>query len=184
MFETNYFGAQRCIRAILPSMRERRTGTIVNITSLSTLFAWPNPACHATSKSALEAFSWAFAHEVRRFGVHVVTVQPGAIRTEVLENCRTQPLRPRLALHRRDATQRQADRSRVPCRRHTADVADAVLAALDPADRRVQHPVGDDAVAIFDRRSEVSLEEFVELGADASDDEYRAWFAGKFGIEL
>jgi hypothetical protein len=59
-----------------------------------------------------------------------------------------------------------------------------VLASLDPSDRRVQHPVGDDAVAIFDRRSEVSLEEFVELGADASDEEYRAWFAVNFGIEL
>ena len=64
------------------------------------------------------------------------------------------------------------------------DVADAVLGALDPSDRRVQHPVGDDAVAIFDRRHEASLEEFVELGADASDDEYRAWFAANFGIDL
>ena len=59
-----------------------------------------------------------------------------------------------------------------------------MLAALDPSDRRVQHPVGDDAVAIYDHRREVSLDEFVELGADASGDEYRAWFAVNFGIEL
>ena len=65
--------------------------------------------------------------------------------------------------------------------RRTSDI---VLAALDPSDRRVQHPVGDDAVAIFDRRHEVSLEEFVELGAGGSDDEYRNWFALNFGIEL
>ena len=64
------------------------------------------------------------------------------------------------------------------------DVADAVLAALDPSDPRVQHPVGDDAVAIYDRRHKVSLDEFVELGADASDDEYRDWFAVNFGIAL
>jgi NAD(P)-dependent dehydrogenase (short-subunit alcohol dehydrogenase family) len=185
MFETNYFGAQRCIRAVLPAMRERRRGTIVNITSLSMLFAWPNQACYAASKSALESFSWALAHEVRRFEVRVVTVQPGAIRTEIVENSaernhfdRTSPY---IDVMRRNSKLIAAG---FRAGATPQDVSDAVLAALDPADRRVQHPVGDDAVAIHDRRCDVSLDEFVELGAGASDDEYNAWFAVNFGIEL
>jgi NAD(P)-dependent dehydrogenase (short-subunit alcohol dehydrogenase family) len=185
MFETNYFGAQRCIRAVLPAMRERRNGTIVNITSLSALFAWPNQACYAASKSALEAFSWALAHEVRRFGVRVVTVQPGAMRTEIVENSAERNHFDRASPYI-DVMRRNGKLIAAGFRAGATpqDVADAVLAALDPSDRRVQHPVGDDAVAIFDRRCEVSLDEFVELGADASDDEYRAWFAVNFGIEL
>ncbi len=185
MFETNYFGALRCIRAVLPAMRARGSGSIVNITSLSALFAWPNQACYSASKSALEAFSGALAHEVRRFGVRVVTVQPGAIRTEIVENSaernhfdRTSPY---IDVMRRNGKLIAAG---FRAGATPTDVADTVLAALDPKGSRAQHPVGDDALAIFNRRSNVSLDEFVALGNNLSDEEYSAWFAVNFGITL
>ena len=64
MFETNYFGVVRCIQAVLPSMRERQTGSIVNITSAVGLQATPNQIAYSASKWALECLGEALAHEV------------------------------------------------------------------------------------------------------------------------
>jgi NAD(P)-dependent dehydrogenase (short-subunit alcohol dehydrogenase family) len=185
LFETNYFGALRCIRAVLPAMRARGGGSIVNITSLSALFAWPNQACYSASKSALEAFSGALAHEVRRFGVRVVTVQPGAIRTEIVTNSNERNHFDRTSPYI-NVMQRNGKLIAAGFRAGATptDVADTVIAALDPSNSRVQHPVGDDALAIFNRRSGVSLDEFVALGNNASDDDYNDWFKVNFGIEL
>lgn len=88
-----------------------------------------------------------------------------------------QPLQPHLALHRRDAPQQQAHRRRVPSGRHAHDIADTILDARVYPEHRVQRPVGADAEAIFHRRGVVSLDEFVALGDDVTDDESRAWFA-------
>src|SRR5205823_10234740 len=74
MFETNYFGAIRCIQAVLPAMRAERRGTIVNVTSIAGLVATPNQIAYSASKWALECAGEALAHEVRRFGVRVVNV--------------------------------------------------------------------------------------------------------------
>ena len=86
MFETNYFGVVRCIQAVLPSMRERQTGSIVNITSAVGLQATPNQIAYSASKWALECLGEALAHEVYRFGVRVVNVEPGVIMTSIFEN--------------------------------------------------------------------------------------------------
>jgi len=86
MFETNYFGAVRCIQTVLPSMRERRRGTIVNITSMAGRWATPNQIPYSASKWALECLGEALAHEVRRFGVRVVNIEPGVIMTNIFEN--------------------------------------------------------------------------------------------------
>ena len=77
MFDTNYFGAIRCIQKVLPEMRERGRGCIVNITSIAGLLATPNQVAYSASKWALECAGEALAHEVRRFGVRVVNVEPG-----------------------------------------------------------------------------------------------------------
>src|SRR5439155_16195864 len=64
MFETNYFGAIRCIKAVLPAMRERRRGAIVNVTSIAGLVAIPNQIPYSASKWALECAGETLAHEV------------------------------------------------------------------------------------------------------------------------
>src|SRR5207253_479661 len=86
MFETNYFGAIRCIQAVLPAMRERRRGTIVNVTSIAGRVATPNQIAYSASKWALECAGEALAHEVRRFGIRVVNVEPGVVMTSIFEN--------------------------------------------------------------------------------------------------
>src|SRR5215468_35165 len=86
MFETNYFGAIRCIQAVLPEMRERKAGAIVNITSIAGLVATPNQIAYSASKWALECLGEALAHEVRRFGIRVVNIEPGVVMTSIFEN--------------------------------------------------------------------------------------------------
>src|SRR4029453_7679694 len=83
MFETNYFGAIRGIQRVLPAMRERRRGVIVNVTSIAGMVTIPNQIPYSASKFALECAGEALAHEVRRFGVRVVNIEPGVVMTNI-----------------------------------------------------------------------------------------------------
>jgi len=114
MFETNYFGAIRCIRAVLPAMRERRRGTIVNVTSIAGRVATPNQIAYSTSKWALECAGEALAHEVRRFGIRVVNVEPGVVMTIFENSAEVTPLRQDVAVSAHHAPERQALRGRLP----------------------------------------------------------------------
>jgi NAD(P)-dependent dehydrogenase (short-subunit alcohol dehydrogenase family) len=80
--DVNLFGLAHVTRAVLPGMRARRSGTIVNISSMGGRFATPLGAWYHASKFAVEGLSDALRLELRPFGVHVVLVEPGSIRTE------------------------------------------------------------------------------------------------------
>lgn len=78
MYETNVFGTLRMVQAMLPGMRERGRGTIINVSSLAGLFAWmPLNGLYASTKFALEAITETLRYEVRPFGIRVVAVEPG-----------------------------------------------------------------------------------------------------------
>ncbi len=81
-FEVNVFGQLAMIRAILPAMRERRSGLIVNITSVSGLATWAGTGIYCASKFALEAIGRTLAAEVAELGVRVINVAPGGMRTD------------------------------------------------------------------------------------------------------
>lgn len=87
-FETNFFGAVRLIKAVLPLMRKQKSGAIVNITSMFGRVAIPlNPAYHAT-KFALEGLSESIRYETRPFGIKVIAIEPGAVSTNFSNNFR------------------------------------------------------------------------------------------------
>jgi NADP-dependent 3-hydroxy acid dehydrogenase YdfG len=82
MFETNFWGLVAMTRAVLPEMRERRSGQIIHNSSQAGLMSFPGTAYYSTSKFAVEAFSEGLAREVAPFGIKVTAVEAGPVRTE------------------------------------------------------------------------------------------------------
>ena len=86
VFETNFFGAVRTTRAVLPAMRARRSGTIIMVSSVSGLRTFPFASVCSASKFALEAISNGMRYELRPFGIRVVLIEPGNFRTRASSN--------------------------------------------------------------------------------------------------
>ena len=86
LFDVNLFGVMRVVNAVLPSMRARGAGRIVNISSVLGLAPGPYLAHYAATKHALEGYSEALDHEVRGFGIRVVLVEPAYTRTAMESN--------------------------------------------------------------------------------------------------
>ncbi|MBR1221276.1 oxidoreductase [Bradyrhizobium sp. U87765 SZCCT0131] len=81
-FEVNVFGAVAMIQAVLPAMRQRRAGHIINITSMGGIITFPGLSFYHGSKFALEGISGALGKEVRDFGIKVTAIEPGGFRTD------------------------------------------------------------------------------------------------------
>ncbi|MEJ7710930.1 MAG: SDR family NAD(P)-dependent oxidoreductase [Pyrinomonadaceae bacterium] len=142
MMETNYFGALRCIQAVLPQMRARQSGCVINVTSVAGRISTSPLGGYAASKFALEALSEALAQEVKMFNIRVAIVQPGIIDT---------------AMARRIGDQRDA--SAYPHARRMAGmftaslhnptspllVGQKILDIIESGTWQLRHPVGPDA---------------------------------------
>ena len=94
MFETNFFGAARMIQACVPTMRERGSGAVVNVTSIAGVATPPLGGYYSASKFALEALSEALHLELGHFGVRVIVIEPGVIETNFGANVLDHRLEP------------------------------------------------------------------------------------------
>jgi short-subunit dehydrogenase len=161
IFETNFFGALRMIQAVLPSMRTRGSGTIVNVTSLAGRVAPPLDGLYGATKFALEGLSEALHYEVGHFGVRVRIVEPGVFETGFSGN---------LASHGVDRApydelQRQWDAARskliggVDAPGPEA-VAIAIADAVEYEPPRLRWPVGADADLVIAARQSMDDEAF------------------------
>ena len=185
VFDTNYFGAIRCIHQVLPSMRERETGCIVNITSVEGRLAVPDQVAYSASKWALEAAGEALAHEVFRFGVRVVNVEPGVIMTSIFDNSaemtRYDKHSPYKQIMRRNGKMFMSGFKR---NTQPQAVAETILEAITTPDYKLRWPVGDDAVGMIEGRAKISDEEWIAMGGDLTDEEYNGRFKQWFDVEL
>src|ERR671939_440260 len=80
-YETNFFGLIRVTQAVLPIMRRQKSGTIVNISSGAGRFGFPSGSAYVSTKFAVEGLSESMSYELEPFGIRVVIVEPGVIRT-------------------------------------------------------------------------------------------------------
>ena len=168
-FETNVLGAVRCSRAVLPAMRARGSGAIVNVSSLAGRVVLGAHGPYTASKFALEAVSEALAQEVAPFGIRVAIIEPGVIATPILQKARPPLPSSIYASHRRLRALLAAS-----FRAYQAPpelVADAIRRFIESDDRTLRHPVGPDFPVLMGWRARLSDEEWVVLGA-LDDDEW------------
>jgi len=169
VMETNYFGALRCIQAVMPQMRARRSGWIINVTSVAGRLSSPPMGAYSASKYALEALSEALAQEAKYFKVHVAIIEPGVIDTAMARRV-TEPLANTVYPHARRMaamfSASLAQRSTPP-----EVVAQKIREVVESNTWKLRHPAGPDAEGYLQMRASTSDEEWVNRGA--LDDE--AW---------
>lgn len=160
VMETNYFGVLRCIQAVVPQMREHRSGTIINVSSVAGTFCHPPATPYCASKWALEALSEGLACEMKAFGVRVALVEPGIIDTAMAQRISTNvsSVYPHAA---RIAALFTATLSNTPV--PPSVVAQKVLAIAQSGTWQVRHPVGPDAEPLIAWRKGMTDEQWVDL---------------------
>jgi NAD(P)-dependent dehydrogenase (short-subunit alcohol dehydrogenase family) len=164
--ETNFFGALRCIQAVVSGMRERRKGTIVNVTSIAGRIASTPQASYAASKWALEAVSECLAQEMRAFNVRVVIIEPGVIATPIFTKAR--PLRensPYPHSKRLRALFAAALANPTP----PSLVGDLIRDIVDGDSWQLRYPVGPDALPVLKGRASKTDEQVIEEAAQSDD---------------
>jgi NAD(P)-dependent dehydrogenase (short-subunit alcohol dehydrogenase family) len=163
-FETNTFGVMTVARAIVPHMRERGSGTIVNVTSSVGIAPMPLVAVYTASKYAIEGFSESLAYELGTFGVRVKIVEPGlAPTTSFAANSgrNTHELVPEAYS---DFASRYLKSMQDYPTAYTAasDVAEAVYSAATDKGDRLRYPAGADSVMLDELRRSLSEQAFID----------------------
>ena len=179
IMETNYFGALRCIQAVMPQMRERRSGCIINVTSVAGRVSMPPLSAYAASKFALEALSEGLAQEAKMFNIRVAIVEPGIINTDMAQHVSREPAAS-LYPHAR----RMSALFTISLQTPTAAVVvgQKILEIVENNSWQLRYPVGPDAEGYLQWRSEMSDEQFVERGA-VDDESWYEQIHQSFGID-
>jgi NAD(P)-dependent dehydrogenase (short-subunit alcohol dehydrogenase family) len=182
LFETNYFGVLRVTQAVLPGMRERRHGAIVNISSIAGRLAIAGHGHYSAVKHALEALSEALAQEVQRFGIRVAIVEPGVVVTPIFTKARrfADPASPYFDHVRRLLLLYQ---KQMPHAAQPAEAAAVIYEAATTAEPRLRWLVGDDARRLVAGRQRMSDEDYVAGGRAMPEDEYLAEMRRRYGFE-
>ncbi|SCW80425.1 Short-chain dehydrogenase [Sphingobium faniae] len=177
-FEVNFFGMAAMTRAVLPGMRRRRSGYIINMSSVVGIFGAAGAPWYSASKFALEGLSEALASECRELGIGVMVVEPGPFRTDF--NGRSLRIAERfipdyepVALARAQSLSSHGTQSGDPAR-----AATAIIAAMQAENPPFRLPLGviasDMAIAIHAGRGEEAQSvRAIALGADFSEDSVR-----------
>jgi NAD(P)-dependent dehydrogenase (short-subunit alcohol dehydrogenase family) len=162
IMETNYFGALRCIQAVVPQMRQRRSGTIINISSVAGRICNPPLTSYCASKWALEALSEGLAGELKTFNVRVAIVEPGIIDTAMAQRIGDPaPGSPYGQTARFSVLFSKSLENPVP----PSLVAEKILKVAQSESWQLRHPVGPDAVGFLEWRKGMSDEDWIEMNA-------------------
>jgi NAD(P)-dependent dehydrogenase (short-subunit alcohol dehydrogenase family) len=170
VMNTNYFGVVRCTKAVVPMMRERKSGVIINIGSVAGTIAVAPSAAYSSSKFALEAFSEILAQELYAFGVRVYLVKPGIIDTPMATT--------ELPLPKEDSVYAAGRRIKAlfELASHIEAPPELVSEKLgylvEGNDERLRHPVGPDSLQFLGYRKNVDDNRFISTWGAESDEEF------------
>jgi NAD(P)-dependent dehydrogenase (short-subunit alcohol dehydrogenase family) len=179
VMETNYFGALRCIQAVLPHMRTRKSGCIINVTSASGRIALSPLGSYAASKFALEGLSEALAQEAKMFNIRVAVVQPGIIDTAMARRLGEQPYASPYP-----HTRRIAGLFAASLQSPTSPflVGQKIRDIIESGTWQLRHPIGPDAEPFLQWRAAMTDEQWVDWGA-ADDATWYQSVERDFGLD-
>ncbi|MEY3618296.1 MAG: hypothetical protein RL726_994 [Actinomycetota bacterium] len=183
VMNVNLYGVVRCVQAVLPHMRERGSGTIVNISSVVGRFAALAQAPYVASKWALEAMSEGLAQEVAPFGIRVAMVEPGITKSAIFaKNIDAPNSSGAYEAHYRRMFQFYA--AGMAQATDPFEVGAVVLNAIRTNEPRLRYPVSWGGPELLANRPLVSDADWVALGAIENDAEYNAEFERLFGVRI
>jgi NAD(P)-dependent dehydrogenase (short-subunit alcohol dehydrogenase family) len=183
VMNVNLCGAVRCSQQVLPGMRERRRGAIVNITSIAGRIAALAQTAYVTSKWALEGLSEGMAQELAPFGIRVVIVEPGVTKSAIFAKNIDAPNQSGAY----DAAYRRLFQFYAAGMANATDpfeVGAVIHHAVTTDQPQLRYPVSWGGTELIEGRAAMSDQEWVALGAHEDDDAYYDDFKAKFGLEL
>jgi NAD(P)-dependent dehydrogenase (short-subunit alcohol dehydrogenase family) len=164
-FETNFFGIVRVTQAVLPVMRKQRSGIIVNISSIAGRIGFPITSAYVITKFALEGLSESIAYELEPFGIKVVIIEPGVIKTNFMKRI----VIAKNALNANSSYSKLLEKfqsalsSMFQKGTPAEEVAKVILHAVTTTNPNSRYTVGEDAATLIDMKKKMSDGEFHKL---------------------
>jgi NAD(P)-dependent dehydrogenase (short-subunit alcohol dehydrogenase family) len=178
--ETNYFGVLRCVQAVLPYMRSRRSGCIINISSVAGRISSAPLTAYMASKWALEALTEGLAGEMKTFGVRVALVEPGIIDTAMARRIGDTP---NASAYKQEARFSNLFATSLKNPAPPSLVADKILEIAQSDTWQLRHPVGPDAAGFLGWRASMTDEQWIDLNA-ADDETWYKRIESDFGMDV
>ena len=172
-FDTNVFGTLRVLRAVLPQMRARKRGVVVNLSSVAGLVARPFGGLYSATKHALEAITESLHFEAAPLGVRVVLIEPGVYGTRLLDNAypgeKFTPASPYWPIHERFEEALGRLRDGTGGIQDPQEVADAIYDAVHDPQPKLRYLVGRDAQMIANAKKQLDFEQFEQAMRQTMD---------------
>jgi NAD(P)-dependent dehydrogenase (short-subunit alcohol dehydrogenase family) len=165
-FETNFFGVIRVTQQVLPVMRKQNSGTIINVSSVGGRIGVPVLSAYQSTKFALEGLSESMSYELEPFGIRVVIIEPGFIRTNIINSSTSakkalDPKSPYFSLMQKveNHFKSMMENASSP----PEEVARVILQALTSENPQLRYTVGNDAAAIIQARMNMPDKDFRKM---------------------
>ena len=162
-FETNFFGAIRVMQRVIPIMRKQRSGTIVNVSSIAGRIGFPMGSAYVSSKFALEGLSESISYELKQFGIKIILIEPGVIKTNFAL------VTPKKAVNTNSSYSQLMNKleenlfSTIANGTSPKEVASVILRSITEASPERRYLVGNDAVELINARKNNTDEEFEKI---------------------
>jgi NAD(P)-dependent dehydrogenase (short-subunit alcohol dehydrogenase family) len=183
VMDVNVYGIVRCTQAVLPQMRERGGGCVLNVSSVAGVIAAIGQSPYVVSKWAVEGLTEGLAQEVAPHGIRVALIEPGIVRTAIMAKNTDAPNESGAY----DAAYRRmfafyAKGLETPG--HPSGVSDVIFEAATSDEPKLRYTCGWGGAELTANRPKISDEEWVALGAIEDDAEYLARFSELFDLDL
>lgn len=166
-FETNFFGVIRLTQQVLPIMRKQKSGTIVNVSSGAGRIGFPGMSAYVSSKFALEGLSESMSYELEPFGIKIIIIEPGVIRTNFKKNAiMSKKSLDDSSISPYSSIIQKMDASITSIIEHATppeEVAKAILHVVTSNDPELRFPVGNDIIMMLETKKSMSDEDFRKM---------------------